>query len=153
LTHTGRFASAAVAATSAVGAIGIDTEDIVSPHAADAVSSVVACRDEVAAARRAGCDPLAALTVVFSAKESVFKCLSSRVGRVFEFHDVRFLDADPVTHTFVARVTNALSPKVPAGLLLVGRFEIDGRSVTAGRRPGLSCFTATGAGLIDAFLA
>jgi enterobactin synthetase component D len=132
VTHTAGFASAAVARTDGTAAIGIDTEEILSTAASREIAPAVALPGEIAAARRAGCDRLTALTLVFSAKEAIFKCLYSSVGRLFDFHDIRFLDADPAGRLFRARVVGDLGRSLPAGLILEGRFDIEAPLVHTG---------------------
>ena len=79
---------------------------------------------------------LEALTLVFSAKESVFKCLHPLVGRMFEFDDVRIVgisaDADAAVRTFRAEIVKALSTDFPAGTRLEGRFTIEDNRIHTG---------------------
>jgi enterobactin synthetase component D len=132
ITHTEGFASAAVARTSDFPAIGIDTEPIVSSARARNIAQAVAWACELAEARGAGCDRLEALTLVFSAKESIFKCLHAHVGRWFGFHDVRLVEVDGRRGAFRVRVVKTLSEGFPADTMLDGRFEIDGPRVHTG---------------------
>jgi len=125
ITHTDDFVSAAVAPTSKVEALGIDTERIMTAERARGVSQAVAWPCELAHARAAGCDRLEALTLVFSAKEAIFKCLHASVGRVFDFCDVRIVTIDARTRTFMVRVVRPLSVRFPAQHILQGRFEIE----------------------------
>lgn len=139
ITHTDDFVSAAVARTSQVAALGIDTERIMLPDRAARVSSAIAWPSELAHARAIGCDRLEALTLIFSAKEAIFKCLYGKVGRVFDYRDVRIVAAGLHPGTFTARIVQTLSPDVPAQTLLHGRFEINGSWVHTGMvlSPGL----------------
>jgi len=114
-----------VAPTSKVEALGIDTERIMTAERARGVSQAVAWPCELAHARAAGCDRLEALTLVFSAKEAIFKCLHASVGRVFDFCDVRIVTIDARTRTFMVRVVRPLSVRFPAQHILQGRFEIE----------------------------
>jgi enterobactin synthetase component D len=132
ITHTDDFASAAVARTVDLIALGIDTERVVPDARAAAVASVVSRPFELDIAREAGCDAAQALTLVFSAKESIFKCLHPIVHRWFGFHDVRLVRVDARTRTFEVRVTTALSDAVPADTMLQGRFELDATHVHTG---------------------
>jgi len=124
ITHTTDFASAAVARTSEVAALGIDTERIIPADRARDVSPAIAWPYELAHARAAGFDRLEALTLVFSAKEAIFKCLHDSVG-FFDFHDVRIVGVDARARTFTARIVRTLSERFPANTVLEGRFEID----------------------------
>ena len=57
--------------------------------------------------------PAQGLTLVFSAKESLFKALYSRVGRYFDFLDARWLAMTEQTLTL--ELKSALIPDLPAG--------------------------------------
>ncbi len=57
--------------------------------------------------------PAQGLTLVFSAKESLFKALYPRVGRYFDFLDARWLAMTEQTLTLELR--SALTPDLPAG--------------------------------------
>jgi enterobactin synthetase component D len=96
------------------------------------VAPGVAWACEVLDGRRAGLTRLEALTLVFSAKESVFKCLYPRVGRFFDFHDVRLGEVRSDLGTFTVRLVKSLSGELRAGTVLAGRFAIEcGRVHTA----------------------
>ena len=125
ITHTEGFVSAAVARTSDFAALGIDSERIMSAERAGRVSSVIAQPCELAHATRAGCSWLEALTLVFSAKEAIFKCLRVRVPRFIDFHDLQIIDCDPRALTFTARVVKTLSERFPVNVVLRGQFELD----------------------------
>ncbi|WP_369826497.1 4'-phosphopantetheinyl transferase superfamily protein [Chromobacterium sp. ATCC 53434] len=58
--------------------------------------------------------------MVFSAKESVFKCLYPQVGKYFDFLDVEIVALDARNRAFRFRVLADLSDRVAAG------FEADG---------------------------
>jgi enterobactin synthetase component D len=132
ITHTDGFASAAVGHLVEVTAVGIDTEPVMAPARARSVVSAVAWPCELAQARDAGCNREEALTLVFSAKESIFKCLFPSVGRRFGFHDVRILRVDGGTRIFAARLVTTLTGRLIAGTEVQGRFELDGRYVHTG---------------------
>jgi enterobactin synthetase component D / holo-[acyl-carrier protein] synthase len=131
ITHSRGFTSAAVAHTVQFASIGIDTETIMSPAQARNVSLSVAWACEVAEARKAGCNHLEALTLVFSAKESIFKCFSATAG-FFDYRDVRIVEVDGNAGTFTARVMRTLSPQLPLHALLHGRFAIEAPWVHTG---------------------
>lgn len=132
ITHTDDFASAAVARTCDALAIGIDSEPIMADAQARRVMMVVAWPSELAHARAAGFSRLEALTLVFSAKESLFKCLHPLVGRMFDYHDVRIVGVDAASGSFYARQVTNLSPRFSVGVILEGRFELDHRRVHTG---------------------
>jgi enterobactin synthetase component D len=131
ITHTEDFASAAIGRSCDVSSVGIDTERVIAEEKASIVRDV-AWPCEVAEARQAGCTRLEAITLVFSAKESIFKCLWSRVGRRFAFHDVRIVAVDADRGTFSARLTKTLSGEFRASRVLSGQFDISAHYVHTG---------------------
>ena len=132
ITHTDGFVWAAVARISQVEALGIDTEPIMSADRAARVSGAVAWPSELAHVRAIGCDRLEALTLVFSAKEAIFKCLYGTVGRVFDYRDVRIVAAEAHARTFTARIVRTLSERFPAQTILQGHFERDRQWIHTG---------------------
>jgi enterobactin synthetase component D len=123
ITHTRGFAAAAVARVADTAGIGLDSEPVVSASVMDAVGAQVATGDEMRELARAGLGEAVALTVLFSAKESVFKCLYRLVGRFFDFHDVAIVDVDEGALTFAAELRTALGG-FAAGTKRSGRFAV-----------------------------
>lgn len=68
------------------------------------------------------------LTLVFSAKESLFKALYPAVGRYFDFLDARLVELDLSAQRISFELNVPLAPQLPAG------FRIDGQFVTRGPR-------------------
>jgi enterobactin synthetase component D len=126
ITHVHRFASAAVARRTDASGIGLDVELVMADALAADVLASIATPDEVAAiARATGWTTARALTVVFSAKETIFKCLHSQVGRYFDFLDAAIDEVDPVAGRFRAHLIATLTPSLAAGHRLEGSFEQD----------------------------
>jgi enterobactin synthetase component D len=132
ITHTEGFVSAAAARADEVRGLGIDSERIVSAEQAQRVSTLVSWPCELADARQAGLDRLQAMTLVFSVKETIFKCLYPLIGAMFYYHDVRIIGIDGATRTFRARLVKTLSPEFQADTLVEGRFDLSGSRVHTG---------------------
>ena len=132
ITHTGGCARAAVASLSDARAIGVDSEQIVPPHRARLVAAAIAKESEIAAGCDVGLDRCQALTLAFSAKEAVFKCLHRLVGRRFDFSDARLEHVDGHSRTFTIRIASPLSADYPIGTALTGRFAIEGAILHTG---------------------
>jgi 4'-phosphopantetheinyl transferase EntD len=94
ITHSGDFVAAAVAWAADVAALGIDSERIIDAAAASDVADICMV-DETnlfkAGHGRSFCE---FCTFVFSAKESVFKCLFPPTRKFLEFSDVRIMSID-----------------------------------------------------------
>ena len=107
--------------------IGIDVEPIMDEARAWRVRDEIASGCELAAIERVTYFGLpVTTTLVFSAKETVFKCLYPQVGRYFDFHDavVTRIEED-IT---VCLVTD-LTPTLRAGTRLRVQFGLDAGTV------------------------
>lgn len=131
ITHAGDVAWAAVAASTDAVSIGIDSERLGERPRIDRLSAHVLLPREM----RVGGDSLDAqqrFTVVFSAKESIYKCLFPLVRVRFYFADVAIASVDVEQGTFAAQVVRPLGRGFDAGRRLAGRLSIgDGYVHTA----------------------
>jgi len=132
ITHTDGFASAAVARRDQLRGLGIDAEGIVSLEQQRNVSHLVSWPSELAHAAEAGLDRQQSLTLVFSAKEAVFKCLYPLIGSMFYYHDVRIVGVDAGVRSFRARIARTLSPEFQVDTLMDGWFDVTGSLVFTG---------------------
>jgi enterobactin synthetase component D len=124
ITHIDRFVCAAAALARDAEGLGIDVEPVLSRHRMSLVERCIATRAELAAVTaQAHLDRAAALTLVFSAKEALYKCLYPLVGRVFDFLEADVEDVDTAGHVTM-RVLADLSSEWRAGSRVGGRFEI-----------------------------
>lgn len=119
ITHDGDLALAAVCRRETVRAIGIDLTEA-APLPGETRCQILRHPDET------GLDELSA-RAVFSAKESVFKALSSDVGFVFGFSAV-VVRVDLGAGRFAARLTHALGP-YPEGQVWKGALVTDGERI------------------------
>jgi enterobactin synthetase component D len=69
------------------------------------------------------------VTAVFSAKESIYKCVRPLVDEFFGFDDVHLVSVDPDERLLRMRVARALGAGFSEGTELVSRFTIDGAYV------------------------
>ncbi|MGJ8688148.1 MAG: 4'-phosphopantetheinyl transferase family protein [Gammaproteobacteria bacterium] len=87
ITHTEGYASALVAHRTNIRAIGIDSEAWIRPGSLDNDSRhILTSTEGYANHERLFDTPLHYLTLIFSAKESLFKCLFPIVNNFFDFH-------------------------------------------------------------------
>jgi len=127
ITHAGRFVSAAVALRKDAIGIGIDCESRMTRNVALEIATLVATPSELAAAMaQTRLDENDALTLLFSAKEAVFKCLYPLTGLFFTFLDVEVVVAGTAPCRFTARVPAAYLPHRPPAAGLSGAFGLDG---------------------------
>ncbi len=110
ITHTAGFAWAAAARATDVTAVGIDSEQVMSPELRCEVEGEIlgpaesALRAGSAAARQA-LNHEEYVTLVFSAKESLLKCLYPTCGVLFAPKDIVITRIDPTAGTLDATVT------------------------------------------------
>jgi enterobactin synthetase component D len=88
ISHDSGLAAAVVAPAHRLAAVGFDLAQTLTPEQAADVIGLVAPESEVARLAALRMDPLIALTLLFSAREAVFKCLAPRLRRYFDFLDV-----------------------------------------------------------------
>lgn len=124
ITHCRGYCAAAVAFSTELAAIGIDAE----PHCAlpDGVIELVAREEERIRIGDMDHSTLSWETLLFSAKESVFKAWFPLTGQWLGFHDVR-VRFDPVSEAFVAEVLirpRGLRPHAPTEFR--GRYAAKG---------------------------
>lgn len=124
ITHTAGFASAAICPAHLARGLGIDSERIMSDAAMHRVrDSVLSAHDSLPAGIEL--DAAVWTTLVFSAKESVFKCLYPLVNKMFWFDAVRIEIIDAERRAFRATLLVDLSPDLRAGTTLEGNYQID----------------------------
>ncbi len=123
ITHARGRAAAAVARDADAAGLGLDSERILLPSEMDAVAAQATTGDEVSALGDTGLDEAVVLTLLFSAKESLFKCVYRVAGRYFDFHDARIVDVSPESAIFTAELCTELGC-LASGTRLGGRFAV-----------------------------
>ena len=126
IAHTSGFALAATAPVGHVRAIGVDVERWLDDDAPARLGADLAGDGELdALVAQTGWPAARLLTVLFSAKETIYKCLFPEARAYFGFEAAwmeRVEPTDVAEGRFAARLTGALGPGLPAGLALHGRF-------------------------------
>jgi len=107
ISHSHHYAWAAVVEQNAnLKSIGIDTEIIVDDATLKQVINEITTEAEQARLPDVHCDSNTAFTILFSAKESVYKCLYPLNPQFFGFHDVELIAATEQTVTFAQQPSN-----------------------------------------------
>lgn len=131
ITHTDRFASAALARQSEVRGVGIDAEPIMGDAAALEVCGSVCLPAE--RSELAGRFALSVLTtLLFSTKESVAKCLYPVTRRMACFKQLHVEIGGLADGSFRARLATGLDGEFCAGAYIEGRYAIDSALVHTG---------------------
>lgn len=121
ITHTSDLVCAVVARATELPSIGIDAESRgrqLRPRIAKFI-----CTPAEQGKRGALPDEMDSLRLVFSAKESVHKCVAPISGITLGFHDVE-LDFDVHNETFRARLVGEQNPALPDFERLHGRYAV-----------------------------
>ena len=130
ISHCDDLACAVAFRTTDARTAGLDVERVVSRRRAARVGPLVVDREELLSARAAGLDEALAITLLFSAKETLFKSLFPVVRRWFGYSAARIQPNED--GSFDARLTEAWSDGLPAGTVLTGRWTVSaGRVYTA----------------------
>ncbi|MEO8900758.1 MAG: 4'-phosphopantetheinyl transferase superfamily protein [Polyangiaceae bacterium] len=130
ITHTHAFAAAAVALKHNARAIGFDAERV-TQLSADVLDYIAVPAEIPALTLTSKMAANAVASVVFSAKEALFKCLYPEVQRYFDFRDAVIEALDANGH-FTARLLVDLTPQLQQGSRFTGRFALaDDRVYTA----------------------
>ena len=127
ITHAHGRVLAVACRVGTVASIGIDLERVVGEATAGEVGPLVLdAGEQPALAQAVGArDTLAAFTLGFSAKESLYKCLAPFSGRFMDFDAARVLAAEepaPGTGTITLELTRAWAPSLAAGRRIEVRY-------------------------------
>jgi enterobactin synthetase component D len=127
LTHTTGYAAALIASETHYQGIGIDCEIVLSPDNLK-LQKYLCVTHELEALHEAHSNwhPERLLTLVFSAKESLFKCLYRQVQKFFGFSAARLLSLDQEQGTFVIQLEQDLTPDLSRQTQWRGHFKFQG---------------------------
>jgi len=124
ITHSQDMAFAAVARTEQAQSLGLDVERLMPPETALELASIVASPAEYARLLQAPWDHPLLTTVLFSAKETIFKCLYPVIKRQFDFSDVVIESLDLRGGTFTFSLSRAIAELHPPAARQPGRLAI-----------------------------
>lgn len=123
IAHTRGIAGAVIARAGERRGVAIDIERRMDANAPARIGSKIVGEGEMAhVVAQSGWDDEEALTLVFSAKECVYKALFGEVRRYFGFHAARIVAVDVAHGVWRARLTEPLTPNLAAGFECEGRF-------------------------------
>jgi enterobactin synthetase component D len=123
ITHTAGYAAALVAPATLYAGLGIDCEQVVLPDQLPLQRHI--CTPNELGDLQAGYSlwsPAELLTLVFSAKESLYKCLYPQVQTYFGFEAARVIALDLQERTFIIQLEKDLCPALPVHAQWTGSF-------------------------------
>ncbi len=121
LTHSGRSALCAVTRASCL--VGIDLEAVLCARTAADTQSLILKPAERELLRESGADFRWGLTLVFSAKESLFKALHPVVGQYFDFLDAELVAVDRQRQCLQLQLLKNLAPAFPRDRVLTLHWQ------------------------------
>lgn len=123
ITHNSNMALAVVANKTDVRFVGIDCEDIFSLNTAESVSNVILTDSEIKYLKKNRIDLNLFCTLVFSAKESLFKAMYPHTHQYMEFDVADVFDICLVSKIFKIKLTRRVTPEFDVGKCFSGHFE------------------------------
>jgi len=126
LTHAGDYVSVMVSNTLSFKSIGRDSEEIFTPKTAGDLESLIITPSEKKIISK---DFEKTLTLIYSAKECLFKALYPLTGTFFNFLDAEFLNIYAHSRSFKVRLKKDLNAKYPKGMVFEGNFEFSNEFV------------------------
>ncbi|HEY4073762.1 MAG TPA: 4'-phosphopantetheinyl transferase superfamily protein [Herbaspirillum sp.] len=120
ITHSNGEAMAAVGNAGVTRLLGIDVETLIDPASVDGIAALVALEGELALFEDH--TPSQALTLLFSAKESLYKALYPDTRRFMDFSAARILALD--AGSLILSLTEDWHPAWPAGRVLPIRYAV-----------------------------
>ncbi|GAB3350960.1 4'-phosphopantetheinyl transferase family protein [Lysobacter tyrosinilyticus] len=131
ITHCDGLAMALAASRDEVGGLGLDLERLISSEVSKEIQAHVASPSEVALGRMHGMPIETWMTLLFSAKESLYKALHPSVGRFFDFSEAEADDLDVDAGALHLRLLTALSSECREGMRYRISFQFpEGRVLT-----------------------
>ncbi len=137
ITHTRGIVAAAVAKADSRAGIGIDVEALIPEEkAVNLASHILTDQEWVRFQSDASFSVSELVSLVFSAKESVYKCLRPLTGKYFGFQSAQLVYLDRDSGEFQVSLLKAIGGGFEAGWNASGRFTFDhGRIHTAFELP------------------
>lgn len=129
ISHTNSMAVCAVARSRDIGKLGVDIEEYIADEMAQSVFASVVTQAERILFKRYSRYQHVLLTLIFSAKESLFKALFPSVGYYFGFEVARLKDINFSKGTLVMELTTCLMPELTAGSCFNGLFRLHDKHV------------------------
>ncbi len=129
ITHTDRWLAVAVARCADVRSLGIDVETLIAGSAVDEIALTCLNEQELSIAAQIGMSRASFVTVCFSAKESLYKCLHPLVQKYFDFHDAEVVHVNRGTGRLHIQLRRDLSEEFHTGVSMSGTFRRAGAEV------------------------
>lgn len=111
ITHNTSTALCLLSNDASVGALGLDIENIVAEELMGSISGQVCSQQEIELLLSKGFDHCEAFTLVFSAKESIFKALYPMVSTYFDYKEAILKGVDSSNHRMCFQLNDSFAKK------------------------------------------
>ena len=122
ITHHDGYVAATVAAKDLLQSIGIDAASWLTASTYQEIKSLILTPYELALLGAFAMTDEETATLLFSAKESIYKCLHPLTGVFFDFRDAEIFAIDFTAQCFQFRLLKSLSADFPCGFSHTGLF-------------------------------
>lgn len=129
ITHTNETAVCVAAKKNHFHYLGVDLESLIPEDTIQSIEQQIINHDEKRLLLDQNCDYKTLLTLVFSAKESLFKALFPSVGDYFDFQAAQLVKLCAVSKRITFELTGNLNSEFPAKTKISGSFYLDKRRV------------------------
>ena len=129
ITHTNSAAFCAAARQQDIKYLGLDHENWLTLAAVRDIKSSIISDGEEQLLKQSAMVFERAFTLVFSAKESLFKALYPEVKAYFDFSAAQIVKLDTAAKTFTLTLTETLTPALTAGAKFQGSFSFDDQAI------------------------
>ena len=129
ITHALNKAYAAVSYHSIFSYIGIDYEKIIEIKTAENINQMIINDKERHSLIDSGFDFTTTLTIIFSAKESLFKALYPHVGQYFDFSAAEMIHISKENQSFELKLSQSLTNNLLVGRCFKGWFQVEPTNV------------------------
>lgn len=123
ISHSNQTACCLVAQKHSIRGIGIDLESIIATDLLDSILNTVVNQAELAILKQLSDDIYQQVSLIFSAKESLFKALYPEVQKFFDFSAAELISIDLNTQHFCLELKEDLSIAWKIGMQISGYFE------------------------------
>lgn len=117
ITHANSHAIVAMARAQYVHRIGIDYEPWIDVSTIKSVIDIIMCDREKTKVENDSLTPIKDITIIFSAKESLFKALYDECGEYKDFHAAETVNIDHQSSRVRLRLTESWSNELRAGTI------------------------------------
>lgn len=119
IAHSDQYACAYITTETDISAVGIDVESLFDQDTYSKMNKVVFTNNELDRIKRSR-DPLLISTIIFSAKESLYKCIHQRYKRFIDFKEVETIGTNQEERSFKLRIDKEI---------ISGNFYVEGNSI------------------------